>query len=252
MRGEEPFISRDNPPQTPPAFVPSRLTPSFPEIKGFLETSFIDWPGKLCAMLFLGGCNFRCPFCHNHPLVLAPGGMDTIPFAEVAARLNSRKKWLGGICISGGEPTLSPALPNMIAHLKAEGWAIKLDTNGSRPAVLRDLLADGLLDMVAMDIKAPLDPEKYARCTGGYDDVETIRQSIALLAESAVPHEFRMTVLPRLHSEEDILGWVSLFDKKRSRLKLQNFNPKTTLDPRFEQEKGFAEDVFCRLSAVLN
>ncbi|MFA7349112.1 MAG: radical SAM protein, partial [Desulfurivibrionaceae bacterium] len=98
-----------------------------PLIKGFLETSFIDWPGKLCAILFVGGCNFRCPFCHNHPLVLAPEGMETLAFTEIMSRLAARRNWLAGICISGGEPTLSPGLPKMIARLKAEGWAVKLD-----------------------------------------------------------------------------------------------------------------------------
>ncbi len=226
-------------------------TAYLPPIKGFLETSFIDWPGKLCAILFLGGCNFRCPFCHNHPLVLAPENMETIPFEEILDRLAARKNWLAGVCISGGEPTLSPGLPNLIAQLKAEGWAIKLDTNGSRPEVLERLLADKLLDMVAMDVKAPLVKDKYERCTGCQVDLGAIQKSIDLLQHSLIPHEFRMTIAPGLHTEEDILAWGQQFDHSRSRLTLQNFNPRTTLDVKFGKEH-FDPEIFSRLSAIIN
>jgi len=226
-------------------------TACLPPIKGFLETSFIDWPGKLCAILFVGGCNFRCPFCHNHPLVLAPEGMETIAFEEIMSRLAARKNWLAGICISGGEPTLSPGLPTMIARLKAEGWAIKLDTNGSRPEVLAQLLGDNLLDMVAMDVKTVLVQEKYERCTDSQVDLGAIRRSIDLLRQSRIPHEFRMTIAPSLHTEEDIVAWAKQFDRSRSRLTLQNFNPKTTLNALFEKEQGFAPEIFSRLSALV-
>ena len=227
------------------------LTACLPSIKGFLETSFIDWPGKLCAILFVGGCNFRCPFCHNHPLVLAPEGMETIAFTEIMSRLAARKNWLAGVCISGGEPTLSPGLPKMIARLKAEGWAIKLDTNGSRPDVLAQLLADNLLDMVAMDVKTVLVQDKYERCAGCPVDLGAIRKSIYLLRHSTIPHEFRMTIAPGLHTEEDIAAWAKQFDRTRSRLTLQNFNPKTTLDALFEKEQGFAPEIFSRISAKI-
>ena len=226
-------------------------TACLPPIKGFLETSFIDWPGRLCAILFVGGCNFRCPFCHNHPLVLAPEGMETIAFTEIMSRLAARKNWLAGISISGGEPTLSPGLPTMIARLKAEGWAIKLDTNGSRPEVLAQLLADNLLDMVAMDVKTVLVQEKYERCTGSPVDMSAIRRSIDLLVQSGIPHEFRMTIAPGRHTEEDIVAWAKQFDRSRSRLTLQNFNPKTTLNALFEKEQGFAPEIFSRLSALV-
>jgi pyruvate formate lyase activating enzyme len=226
-------------------------TACLPPIKGFLETSFIDWPGKLCAILFVGGCNFRCPFCHNHPLVLAPEGMETIAFEEIMSRLAARKNWLAGICISGGEPTLSPGLPTMIARLKAEGWAIKLDTNGSRPEVLARLLAGNLLDMVAMDVKTVLVQEKYERCAGGPVDLGAIRKSIDLLTRSTISHEFRMTVAPALHTEEDVMAWARQFDGTRARLTLQNFNPRTTLDARYEKEQGFGPEIFSRLTALV-
>ena len=228
------------------------MTACLPPIKGFLETSFIDWPGELCAILFVGGCNFRCPFCHNHPLVLAPEGMETIDFEEIMSRLAIRKNWLAGVCISGGEPTLSPGLPRMIARLKAEGWAVKLDTNGSRPEILAQLLAGNLLDMVAMDVKAPLVQDKYERCAGCSVDLGAIQKSIDLLRHSGIPHEFRMTIAPALHTEEDIRAWARQFDPSRARLTLQNFNPRSTLDVRFEKEEVFAPEIFSRMSALVS
>jgi len=226
-------------------------SPALPPIRGFLESSFIDWPGRLCAILFVGGCNFRCPFCHNHPLVLAPEALPEIPFAHILQRLTPRRKWLDGICISGGEPTLSPALPGLIGFLKDEGWAVKLDTNGSRPEVLETLLAGRLLDMVAMDVKAPLVQEAYDRCAGVQVDLARIAKSVNLLQRSGVAHEFRITVAPALHGEEDILALARQLATAGSRLKLQNFNPKTTLDPRFEGKQGFAPEEFGRLARIV-
>jgi pyruvate formate lyase activating enzyme len=222
-----------------------------PGIKGVLETSFLDWRGRVCAVLFLGGCNFRCPFCHNHSLVLAPDSCDTLVFREVEQRLAAFRQWLGGICISGGEPTLDPELPDMIRFLKGRGWKVKLDTNGSRPEVLTGLLGNGLLDAVAMDVKAPLIPEKYAACAGLPVDLDQVRQSIRLLTGSGIDHEFRMTVLPRYHSREDIVEWAASLGQGRARLTLQNFNPRTTLDPRLQQEKGFGPDEFENLRALV-
>ncbi len=252
MRGSETSISRDNPPHKPLfASVPSRLTPSLPPIKGFLESTFIDWPGRHTAILFLGGCNFRCPFCHNHPLVLAPQGIDTIDYQTILASLRRNQKWLEGVCISGGEPTLSPGLPELIRLLKAEGWDVKLDTNGSQPETLKALLDENLLDMVAMDVKTVLEQKKYERCAGTEVDLAAIKASISLLQQSNVSHEFRMTALPRFHSAEDIKNWVTLLQGK-ALLKLQNFNPKTTLLAEMEKEKGFPLAEFEHLKTLLH
>ncbi|MDA8163569.1 MAG: anaerobic ribonucleoside-triphosphate reductase activating protein [Desulfobacteraceae bacterium] len=215
-----------------------------PGIKAVLETSFLDWRGRVCAVLFLGGCNFRCPFCHNHSLVLTPGEYETISVEAAARQLAPFRKWLGGICITGGEPTLDPDLAGMIRFLKDSGWPVKLDTNGSRPEVLAELLAAGLLDAVAMDVKAPLDPEKYSGCAGVPVDLGRIRESIRLLGESGIEHEFRMTVVPRYHTRDDIAAWAAALGPGPAKLTLQNFNPRTTLDPELGREKGFAAEVF--------
>lgn len=220
-----------------------------PSIKGFLETSFIDWPGRLCAVIFLGGCNFRCPFCHNHALVLEPDTFDTIGLDQVLQRLEPMRQWLGGVCVSGGEPTLSPALPAMLGAFKNAAFPVKLDTNGTRPQVLEQLLTAGLVDMIAMDVKAPLVQKQYDRCAGTTVDLAAIRRSIELISSSNIEHQFRMTVAPGLHTEEDIAAWSQTL--AGSPLKLQNFNPRSTLNPAFGQQKGFAPDAFAALQHLV-
>ncbi|HSR36412.1 MAG TPA: anaerobic ribonucleoside-triphosphate reductase activating protein [Desulfurivibrionaceae bacterium] len=220
-----------------------------PAIKGFLETSFIDWPGCLCSVVFLGGCNFRCPFCHNHPLVLEPQSFETIPLAHVLTRLAAMRPWLGGVCVTGGEPTLAPDLPDLLRAFQEAGVPVKLDTNGTRPEVLENLLAEGLLAMIAMDVKAPLDQAKYEACAGVAVDLAAIRRSIALIKESGLPHQFRMTVVPRLHTEADVVAWRETV--AGSPLKLQNFNPQSPLAPEFAEEQGFSPDAFAGLQSLL-
>ncbi|MFC1524162.1 anaerobic ribonucleoside-triphosphate reductase activating protein [Thermodesulfobacteriota bacterium] len=219
---------------------------NYSTIKGFLPSSFIDWQGCVCAVLFVGGCNFRCPYCHNHPLVLQHGSMGSFCFDDVLNRLAARRHWLGGICISGGEPTLAPGLSVFLRRLKHDGWAIKLDTNGTRPEILTSLLAEKLVDSISMDVKAPLIQDKYEQCAGAPVDLKVIQSSIELIGASGIDHEFRMTVLPRLHTRKDIEEWAELFSGK-SRLTLQNFNPATTLDPDFMDENGFDPGEFTAL-----
>jgi len=202
-------------------------------IKGFLETSFVDWPGKVVSVLFLPRCNFRCPYCHNHPLVVNPAGFDDIPRPYIMARLTELKEWVDGVCISGGEPTIHPRLPSLMAEVKEVGLAVKLDTNGSRPEVLRQLLAEGLVDCVAMDIKAPLDEVSYARAAGTPVDLAAIQESIALLEKGKVEYYFRTTVVPALHKGEDLLH-IARHLSGSSSLTLQNFNAEDPLDPQFK------------------
>jgi pyruvate formate lyase activating enzyme len=219
-------------------------------IKGFLETSFIDWPGRSCAVIFLGGCNFRCPFCHNHPLVLQPGELLSHELETVLLRLRPLKQWLGGVCVSGGEPTLSPGLPALLARLRAEGFAIKLDTNGSQPEVLATLLDAGLLDMVAMDVKAPLEQELYDRCCGVRVELSRISTSISLIRESGIAHQFRMTVVPELHTAAAVKRWVADLGGG-SALKLQNYKAVSVLAPDQAGSRGYSEEEFFELGRIL-
>ncbi len=219
-------------------------------IKGFLETSFVDWPGCSCGVLFLGGCNFRCPFCHNHPLVLAPAELISLDLEEILARLRPLRAWLGGICVSGGEPTLSPELPDLLSRLKTEGFRVKLDTNGSRPEVLAGLLAAGLIDLVAMDVKAPLEQSLYDRCCGVPVDLERIKASIDLLKGSKVAHQFRMTVVPAFHSASVVRSWWEQLGGGAD-LKLQNYSSHSVLDPARAGELRFSEGEFSDLLKTL-
>lgn len=200
------------------------------DIKGFLETSFLDWPGKICSVFFLPGCNFRCPYCHNHSLIFHPEQFVSISFREVLRRLDALKDWIDGICLTGGEPTLYPDLPFLIRPLKERGFAVKLDTNGSNPKMLEKLIDQREVDLIAMDVKAPLDPFSYRRSTGLSVDLSLILKSIEILKKGNVEYQFRMTVVPQLHSEEEvqILGQQL---KAGRRMTLQNFNPENPLDP---------------------
>jgi pyruvate formate lyase activating enzyme len=200
------------------------------EIKGFLETSFLDWPGKLCSVLFLPRCNFCCPYCHNHSLVFRPEQYSSIPLEDILNRLRIFREWIDGVCITGGEPTLHVDLPSLIREIKRNGFLVKLDTNGSNPRMLETLIEAKEIDFISMDVKAPLDPFSYRRSTGLSVDLNLILRSIEILKRGEVEHEFRMTVVPGLHREEDI---KRLGDQLRAgrRFILHNFNPENPLDP---------------------
>ena len=216
------------------------------EIKGFLETSFVDWPGKICSVLFLPLCNFRCPYCHNHLLVFHPEQYPSIPFDAVLARLKTFRGWVDGVCLTGGEPTLHVGLPELVQKIKQEGFLVKLDTNGSDPERLAEVLGTGAVDFVAMDVKAPLDRFRYRRAAGVPVDVSLIWRSIDLLKQSGVDHQFRMTVLPELHREEDIRR-VGQQVRAGRRLVLQNFNPKNVLDPWLRDARPYDPEVLKRM-----
>ena len=171
------------------------------KINGFQKMTLLDFPGKVACTVFTGGCNFRCPFCHNSRLV--NGSAENIDENEVLAFLEKRRGLLDGVCITGGEPLLQPDIAEFIARIKQMGYAVKLDTNGSFPAKLKELAEQGLIDYAAMDVKNC--PEKYsvtAGCEGlSFDDV---RESIDFLLEGSIDYEFRTTVVKEFHTVDDI------------------------------------------------
>jgi pyruvate formate lyase activating enzyme len=177
---------------------------NLPPIKGFLESSFNDWPGKMVAVLFLGGCNFHCPDCHHPILAAAPESLPDIPWTKVENKLWALRDWLDGVVITGGEPTLQANLPRLLKLLKLNGFTARLDTNGSQPRVLASLLAEGLVDAVAMDWKAPLIPQEYSRAAGTEVDVAAIDESRRIIINSRLPHIFRCTIWPAWHGVEEI------------------------------------------------
>lgn len=181
------------------------------KIHGFNKLTLLDYPGRLACTIFLGHCNFRCPFCHNAGLVLSPEREPVIPMEEVLGTLKKRKGILDGVCITGGEPTMSVALPEFIRQVKELGYPVKLDTNGSHPEMLKRMKEQGLIDYVAMDIKNC--PEKYSETAGiAKVDLEAVCESVEFLKSGVVDYEFRTTVVKELHKKEDIqkIGkWLS-------------------------------------------
>ncbi|CAO0821459.1 pyruvate formate lyase activating enzyme [Desulfarculales bacterium] len=175
-----------------------------PPLKGFLETSFLDWRGFIASVLFLPGCNFVCPYCHNHQLAADPDSLMDLPLEDVLARLKPFAGWVDGVVISGGEPTLHGGLANLCQRLKRLGFAVKLDTNGHRPQVIEDLAGRGLIDMVAMDLKAPLNDLAYCRAAGTPVDLGQLHRSINFLISSGLAHEFRSTIWPAWHGPEEL------------------------------------------------
>ncbi len=200
-------------------------------IAGLQKMTLLDYPGKVACTVFLGGCNFRCPFCHNSGLLGAPE-----PLMEpeaLLAFLKSRKGLLDGVCVTGGEPTLHKDLPQLLGSIRQLGFSVKLDTNGYRPEVLADILEAGLADYVAMDIKA--DPEGYAQTAGlPALDMEKIEKSLGLLLSGRVDYELRTTLVEPLHTERSVLGirqWLLALagEKGVKRYFLQPFQDRDTV-----------------------
>lgn len=171
-------------------------------ILGLQKLTLLDYPGRTACTVFTGGCNFRCPFCHNAPLVIPGREQEPYTEEEVLSYLKKRAGLLDGVCVTGGEPTLQEDLEAFLRQVRALGYPVKLDTNGSRPEALRALIGQGLLDYVAMDVKSS--PEEYARACGVPVDLEKVNESIDLLLSGCVDYEFRTTVVAGLHTPQII------------------------------------------------
>ena len=177
-------------------------------IQGYQKLTLLDFPGKMACTVFTGGCNFRCPFCHNASLVNNPL-CYTSSADEVLQYLEKRQGILNGVCITGGEPLLQPDIIDYVKKIKAMGYLVKLDTNGYSPERLKELLDTGLVDYVAMDIKAS--KENYPKATGIDIDIERIEKSVELLKNGSIPFEFRTTVVKGIHSVNEfklIAEWI--------------------------------------------
>ena len=169
-------------------------------IQGYQKMTLLDFPGRVACTVFTGGCNLRCPFCHNAGLVNTPNASESVE-REVLAYLSRRRGILDGVCVTGGEPLLQPDLLGFIGAVKEMGYLVKLDTNGSMPARLRELLATGLVDYVAMDIKSA--QAGYRRAIGVDFDVSVFAESVEILRTVGVAHEFRTTAVKGIHTADD-------------------------------------------------
>ena len=198
-------------------------------IGGFQKFSLIDYPDFISAVVFTQGCNFRCPFCHNPELVLPDSFGPTIDSEYILNFLNHRKGKIDGVVLTGGEPTLQPDLLSFLKKIKAMSFMIKLDTNGTRPEVVRNALDENLLDFIAMDIKAPLN--FYSEISGVDVDTGSITKSIDLILTSGIDYRFRTTWVPRLHSQKMIRELKLWMQSLQANHLFQDFVASNILDP---------------------
>ena len=211
------------------------------EIKGLEKFAPRDFPGFIAATVFLGRCNFKCPFCHNADLVLRPDSLPTFPLDYFLAFLDMRKDWLEGVCITGGEPLLNNDLEVLLAIIKERNLLVKIDTNGAFPGRLDSLIKKGLLDHVAMDVKTSF--EKYPEAAGGPVNIENIKKSIAIIRESGLDYVFRTTAVPGLVDREDIEN-ISAALQGSKMFRIQQYVPHNTLESDYENIKPYpAEEL---------
>ncbi len=224
-------------------------------ILGWVKTTLLDYPGKIASTLFLEGCNFRCPYCHNPELVStrSRAGLTPLDLDEIFSYLATYCNMVEGVCITGGEPLLQPGLPGLCRKLRSQGLKIKLDTNGSLPERLYPLLEASLLDYIAVDIKGPPLKIHAVACTAEQKDdpVDAIESTVALCKESGIPYELRTTVVPGLLDEDDfheVGKWMQGVPK----FVLQQFRPGKTLDPLFQDRQTYPPQYLQELAHSLS
>ena len=210
-------------------------------IGGLQKFSLIDYPGKICAIVFTQGCNFRCPYCYNIDLVLPEHFKTPIPEEEIFSFLERRKGKLDAVEITGGEPTLQPDLLEFMGKIKRMGFLVKLDSNGTNPEVVEKAIRNKLVDYLAMDVKAPLD--KYSSVVRVAVDADDIKRNIGLIMRSGIDYEFRTTVVKSLLAKSDIIK-IGKSIKGAKAYYLQRFVPSKTLDPKFSKETTYSDEEF--------
>lgn len=216
-------------------------------IAGFQKTSFIDYPEEICAIVFTQGCNFKCGYCHN-PELNRFERSGKITDEEILEFLKTRQNKLDAVVISGGEPTLQKDLKTFIKKIKDLGFLVKLDTNGTNPELLKQIVKENLLDYIAMDIKAPL--EKYVKIINVETDILKIRESIDFIINSGVDYEFRTTVLKSQLDFKDFKK-ISELIKGAKKYYLQKFVPSKIIDENLINEKTYTDKEFQQIIKIL-
>ena len=207
-------------------------------IGGLQKTSFLDYPHQMACVIFTVGCNFRCPFCHNKELVneqISKLVNEQISEEEIFTFLEQRKNILEGVVVSGGEPTMQNDLVLFIEKIKKMGYLVKIDTNGTNPEVLQELIDKKLIDFVAMDIKN--DWENYEKTIGVKTDLEKIKKSVEIIKNSGIDHQFRSTIVRGLHDKR----MIEEIKKEFPDVVLQKFRAQNCLDPKFLETKEWDE-----------
>jgi pyruvate formate lyase activating enzyme len=219
--------------------------------KGIQKTTLIDYPGKVACILFTGGCNFNCPFCYNKDLVKNPEKLPTITQSQALEFLEKRKKYLEGLVITGGEPTLHQQLPEFIAKTKKIGYKIKLDTNGTNPKMIEKLIHEKLVDYFAMDIKTSF--ENYEKACGTKTDIEKIKKSVKIIMKSGIDYEFRSTIMPHYYTQKDAQK-IAQDLKGAKKYFLQAFNEmngQTLIEPKTANKKKYSKKEALELKKIL-
>jgi pyruvate formate lyase activating enzyme len=216
-------------------------------IKGFQGTSLLDFPGRIASLVFFGGCNLTCPYCHNPSLVLEPDQHPDIPMAALLEELRERRSFIDGVVVTGGEPTLDPELLPFLREVKGLGLQVKLDSNGLAPAVLEKALAEGLLDCVALDLKTA--PHRYGELHRRPVDPSSLGRSVRLLLDAGVECELRTTCVPGLIEEADIRALGELVRGAR-RWVLQQFHPAYALAGEWREVEAHPAERIRELAEV--
>ena len=213
-------------------------------IKDLQLTTVVDYPGNIASIVFVGGCNFRCGFCYNKDLVV--NNLKSLDTDEVLFRLDKRKKYIDGVVVTGGEPTLWDGLEDFCLKVKGLGLKVKIDSNGTRPLVLKNLIDKKLVNYIAMDVKGPF--EKYNNITSVTVDVEAIRKSIHLIITSGIDHEFRCTIHSKLLSCDDMISIAGLVEGGK-RLNFQMFKNLDVIDESLKFNSSYSKE---ELDFVIN
>jgi pyruvate formate lyase activating enzyme len=219
------------------------------KILSFIPTSFSDWDGKLVSVLFLGGCNFDCPFCQNHPLLTEEDPQQVVPWATIANHLKNRKQWIDGVVVTGGEPLLHPEITGLCREIKKLGFAVKLDTNGSFPFALMKLWDEKLVDYVAMDVKTTLD-DRYDKACSRKVEIGLVRRSLKFLLEGKADYELRTTLVPGLVGKDEIRT-IAKQVKGARRYALQQYVPGNARTETYRKKKPYRKPAAEEFAAIL-
>jgi pyruvate formate lyase activating enzyme len=199
------------------------------KIAGFIKTTLLDWDGMVACTVYMAGCNLRCPYCHNKAIVVEPDRVESIGESAVLGYIEENSDFIDGAVVSGGEPLMNTDIGNFLKKIKAMNVKVKIDTNGSFPDRLDDLIGAGLVDMVALDIKSSLVKERYDAVAGASADIESIKKSISVIINSGIEHEFRTTAVPVYVKEDDIRNICENL-KGAKRYRIHQFRNKVTLN----------------------
>ena len=218
------------------------------KIAGFIKTTLLDWDGMVACTVYLAGCDFRCPYCHNGSIIVNEDGVAGINEKTVLGYIAENTDFIDGVVVSGGEPLRNSDLRGLLKKLKALGVKVKIDTNGSYPEALDDLIGAGLVDMVAMDVKSSLN-ERYNAAAGAEVNIGNIKKSIRVIIDSGVDHEFRTTAVPVFVKDDDIRNICENI-KGAKRYRIHQFRNKRTLDDSLSVLDPYPESKLTEMAEI--